>query len=280
MATEEGWVDIGEVAAHLQVPKDSICRRMDTKDFLSLALLWLVTMTQSVFSQEIPILTPIVPLEDQYRYAVPVGGTPLRGVAIILEGRPVSTRLTVRLPETEKSRLCIALASRDGRYVGRAEYAIDGTSPGVYGLLLESEQYSTQLALYLQEDLAVLAWLPPQSSCEATEMRDSLITPEMHSPLIVLSPIWGATPLKGPVTILSNPENAISVRVSYESSDSFDSESQSTATSCVLSSEGNAIAYGAACTVETQDGQGYDVAIMRYRFQNQLRSLRFRIEAP
>ena len=278
MATEEGWVDIGEVAAHLQTTKDSIYRWVHTKHFLSLALLWLVTMTQSVFSQEIPVLTPIVPLEDEFRDAVPVGGTPLRGVAIILEGTPVSTRLTVRLPGTEKSRLCIALASRDGRYVGRAEYAIGGTSPGVYGLLLESEQYSTQLASYLQEDLAVLAWLPPQSSCEATEMRDSLNLSNKSPPLIVLSPIWGATPLEGPVTVFINPANGLTVRVSYESSDSSDSESQSTVTSCVLSSEG--IAYRAACTVEAQDGQGYDVAILRYRFQTHLQSLRFRIEAP
>jgi len=278
MATEEGWVDIGEVAAHLQVTKDSIYCWMDTKDFLSLALLWLVTITQSVFSQEIPILTPIVPLEDEFRDAVPVGGTTLRGVAIILEGRPVSTRLTVRLPATDKSTLCIALASRDGRYVGRAEYAIGGNSPGVYGFLLESEQYSTQLASYLQEDLAVLAWLPPQSSCEAFEMRDSLILSHESPPLIVLSPIWGATPLEGPVTVFINSENALTVRVSYESSDSSDSESQGTVTNCVPSSEG--IAYRAACTVEAQDGQGYDVAILRYRFRNQLRSLRFRIEAP
>ena len=33
MATEEGWVDIAEVAAHLQVTKDSIYRWVDTKDF-------------------------------------------------------------------------------------------------------------------------------------------------------------------------------------------------------------------------------------------------------
>ena len=33
MATEEGWVDIGEVATHLQVTKDSIYRWVDTKDF-------------------------------------------------------------------------------------------------------------------------------------------------------------------------------------------------------------------------------------------------------
>ena len=33
MATEEGWVDIAEVAAHLQVNKDSIYRWVDTKDF-------------------------------------------------------------------------------------------------------------------------------------------------------------------------------------------------------------------------------------------------------
>ena len=262
----------------MQVTKDSIYRWMDAKNFFSLALLWLVTMTQSVFSQEIPILTPIVPLEDEFRDAVPVGGTTLRGVAIILEGRPVSTRLTVRLPATDKSKLCIALASRDGRYVGRAEYAIGGNSPGVYGFLLESKQYSTQLASYLQEDLAVLAWLPPQSSCEATEMRDSLILSYESPPLIVLSPIWGATPLKGPVTVFINPANALTVRVSYESSDSFDSESQSTVTSCVLSSEG--IAYRAACTVEAQDGQSYDVAILRYRFQTHLQSLPFRIEAP
>ena len=35
MATEEGWVDIGEVAAHLQVTKDSIYRWVDTKGFPS-----------------------------------------------------------------------------------------------------------------------------------------------------------------------------------------------------------------------------------------------------
>ena len=33
MATEEGWVDIAEVAAHLQVTKDSIYRWVDTKAF-------------------------------------------------------------------------------------------------------------------------------------------------------------------------------------------------------------------------------------------------------
>ena len=33
MATEEGWVDIAEVAAHLQVTKDSIYRWVDTKGF-------------------------------------------------------------------------------------------------------------------------------------------------------------------------------------------------------------------------------------------------------
>ena len=33
MATEEGWVDIVEVAAHLQVTKDSIYRWVDTKGF-------------------------------------------------------------------------------------------------------------------------------------------------------------------------------------------------------------------------------------------------------
>ena len=33
MATEEGWVDIGEVAVHLRVTKDSIYRWVDTKGF-------------------------------------------------------------------------------------------------------------------------------------------------------------------------------------------------------------------------------------------------------
>ena len=33
MATEEGWVSIAEVAAHLQVTKDSIYRWVDTKGF-------------------------------------------------------------------------------------------------------------------------------------------------------------------------------------------------------------------------------------------------------
>ena len=33
MPTEEGWVDIAEVAAHLQVTKDSIYRWVDTKGF-------------------------------------------------------------------------------------------------------------------------------------------------------------------------------------------------------------------------------------------------------
>ena len=33
MATEEGWVDIAEVAAHLQVTKDSIYHWVDAKGF-------------------------------------------------------------------------------------------------------------------------------------------------------------------------------------------------------------------------------------------------------
>ncbi len=33
MASEEGWVNIGEVAAHLSVGRDSIYRWVDTKDF-------------------------------------------------------------------------------------------------------------------------------------------------------------------------------------------------------------------------------------------------------
>ena len=33
MATEEGWVGIAEVAAHLQVTKDSIYRWVDSKGF-------------------------------------------------------------------------------------------------------------------------------------------------------------------------------------------------------------------------------------------------------
>ena len=33
MATQEGWVSIGEVAAHLQVTKDSIYRWTDAKGF-------------------------------------------------------------------------------------------------------------------------------------------------------------------------------------------------------------------------------------------------------
>lgn len=33
MASEEGWVGIGDVAAHLSVGKDSIYRWVDSKDF-------------------------------------------------------------------------------------------------------------------------------------------------------------------------------------------------------------------------------------------------------
>lgn len=33
MASEEGWVNIGEVAAHLSVGKDSIYRWIDTRGF-------------------------------------------------------------------------------------------------------------------------------------------------------------------------------------------------------------------------------------------------------
>ena len=33
MASEESWVNIGEVAAHLSVGRDSIYRWVDTKDF-------------------------------------------------------------------------------------------------------------------------------------------------------------------------------------------------------------------------------------------------------
>ena len=33
MASEEGWVNIGEVAAHLSVGKESIYRWIDTRDF-------------------------------------------------------------------------------------------------------------------------------------------------------------------------------------------------------------------------------------------------------
>lgn len=33
MVTEEGWVDIAEVASHLQVTKDSIYRWVDSKGF-------------------------------------------------------------------------------------------------------------------------------------------------------------------------------------------------------------------------------------------------------
>ena len=33
MASEEGWVGIAEVAAHLSVARDSIYRWVDTKDF-------------------------------------------------------------------------------------------------------------------------------------------------------------------------------------------------------------------------------------------------------
>ena len=33
MATEEGWVGIADVAAHLQVTRDSIYRWVDSKDF-------------------------------------------------------------------------------------------------------------------------------------------------------------------------------------------------------------------------------------------------------
>ena len=33
MASEEGWVSIAEVAAHLSVAKDSIYRWVDSKDF-------------------------------------------------------------------------------------------------------------------------------------------------------------------------------------------------------------------------------------------------------
>ena len=280
MATEEGRGDIGEVAAHLQMTKVTICSWVNTKNFLPLALLWLATMPQSVFSQEIPLLTPILPLEDEFRDMVPVGGAPLRGVAIILEGSPVSTRLTVRLPATEQSTLCITLASRDGRYVGKAEYAIGDSSPGVYGLLLESEQYSTQLASYAQEDLAVLAWLPPQSSCEANEMRNSLKLSQKPPPLVVLRASWGARLLESPVTVLINPGRAKVVRISYERTDSTDNESQRTVTTCVRSSDANAIAYREACTVGAQDGRGHDVAILRYRNLDQYPSLRFRIAGP
>ncbi len=33
MASEEGWVDIADVAAHLRVARDSIYRWVETKDF-------------------------------------------------------------------------------------------------------------------------------------------------------------------------------------------------------------------------------------------------------
>lgn len=33
MATEEGWVDVAEVASHLQVARDSIYRWVDSKGF-------------------------------------------------------------------------------------------------------------------------------------------------------------------------------------------------------------------------------------------------------
>ena len=267
----------------MQMAKDSIYRWVYTKGLLVLALLWLATTTHSAFSQEITLLTPIVPLKDSFRDAVPVAaGTPLKGVAIILEGKPVSTRLTVRLPATDKSTLCIALASRDGRYAGRAEYAIGGTPPGVYGLLLRSEHYSKQLVSYVQEDLAVLAWLPPQRSCETTEMRHSLMLTHKSLPLIVLSPTWGATPPEGPVTVLSNPQTANGVRLLYESSDFVDSESQSTVTEtdCFLSSAADALAYSTTCTLEAQDRQAYDVQILRFRHERHLPALYFRLQGP
>jgi hypothetical protein len=117
-------------------------------------------------------LTPQKIVEDHFTQDVPVSGTLLKGALLGPTGHKVDlSQLRVYIPDSHSKTMCVQLASRDGRYTGRFQYDIGGSTPGQYSLLISS-QWKSQIDLYKTDELAVLVMF--KEDCTPLRPRESI----------------------------------------------------------------------------------------------------------
>jgi hypothetical protein len=194
------------------------------------------------------VLTP-VRFEDKVREgAIPVSGGVFVG-AVSGDGSDAAglDALMVYLSGSEPERLCLSVASRDGRYVAEAEYKVGGLALGQYRLILPS-QHLASLRGYRAEDLAVL--VEAKGSCSD---RGHVVLPAM----------WRAEADRSHISLLVN-SGGTDTRVYLPASSSF--------VPCEGFSEGKSLAYDVRCTIALPSTQ--EVVIVRQRFENRMADIR------
>ena len=143
-------------------------------------------------------LAPRGPISERFLSQVQVAGAEILGVQAKAGDLPAnSAQLSVFLPTHLTGRLCVAIASYDGKYNGRVEYDVSGLPAGRYRLQYPTE-FRSSLAQYRAADVGVLAEL--KRRCEVGDRAEAIVVAS-----------WDPVAALDSVTILLNSLSADSV---------------------------------------------------------------------
>ena len=175
--------------------------------FWTLSVLSLAATTAA---QNLPRLQPtIASLKagwERFQGNVPLAGGKLVGVMSVSGSRVDVGTLTVFLPSSRESMLCLELSSQDGRYSARLEYRLTGTRTGAVSLDVPT-QYRRELARYEPRRLAILASL--NSSCT-------------EAPKAYLAAQWNEAPTASAVVVFLNSRVPSRIRGGVDGKLAFD----------------------------------------------------------
>lgn len=112
---------------------------------------------------------------EQWRDPVPVSGG-LRVGVMAQPGSPFNpVQLTVWLPKTDASALCIELSSQNGHYIASVPYDIRGEAPGPLRLNLPASQHVPKLRNMQPDQVAILARLADGCGAVPTNPREFVV---------------------------------------------------------------------------------------------------------
>ena len=206
---------------------------------------------------------PLINSNVEYQEIIPQGSGGVRvGVLAVTEENftldPV--KLFVFLPSTKSSKLCVEIASQDGRYGAQMEYDISAQSPGQY-LLEYPQKHIKKFAKYHSNNVAVIMKLSNQ--CKGKFISYAIAG-------------WENTTLIKELRILLNPGATRTFLIAPTFS------GRTTKFSCSqIKNEKNTQAFDTECFLPNSKNINLKgVKIKRYNFSKSLPLIRLPIELP
>jgi len=132
---------------------------------------------------------------ESLRSEAPVSGGDVLGLSVVadVEASTSADKIFVRRPATKNGRVCLEIASRDGRYVASNTYEMPEASPGAFVLAPIGTQHPEIFRGASPRNLAILARM---GTCPSPDGDIVLVAwgraPELGSPIRVTVAVQGA----------------------------------------------------------------------------------------